>query len=316
MAGGGYRFILSTRWLRYIALAILAVVACLFLADWQDQRRAQRDAEIERIEVNYYGELRPLDSVLGSPTAELDPEDEWARVSMTGSYDADATVLARNRAQQNQAGFYVVVPFVTDSGATIAVARGWIPTSDTGTTPDPAAIPSPPAGRTTVEMWLRPKQDGSGDENPPGLIKAIDPDVIPGMAQPFTEVYGRMASEDPEAAEAITPILPPSTDPGSHLSYTFQWIAFGIMILGAVVYAARREKKAHDAQAAREQGIDPTPVEYVVVDKDVLKQGGKAAARTGSTSSRYGTAPKARPSRRRKPSEEELEDSLLDAQGY
>ncbi|GAA4285492.1 SURF1 family protein [Brevibacterium daeguense] len=316
MAGGGYRFIFSARWLRYIALAILATAVCLLLADWQDRRRAQRNAEIERIETNYYGDVQPLDSVLDSPTDELDADSEWTRVSMTGSYDEDATVLARNRTQRDQAGFYVVVPFVTDSGATIAVARGWIPTSDTGTVPGASAIPSPPPGRTTVEMWLRPKQDGSGDDNPPGLIRAIDPAVIPGMEQPFTEVYGQLAAEDPEAAEEITAILPPSTDPGSHLSYTFQWIVFGIMILGGVVYAARREKKAYDAQAAREQGTRPEPVEYVVVDKDVLKQGGKTAARTGSTASRYGTGPTARPSRRRKPTEEELEDSLLDAQGW
>lgn len=319
---GGYRFVLSARWLRYIALALVAAVACGFLASWQDNRRAARDAEIERIETNYHGAARPLPEVLPDRTAALPVDAEWAKVTATGTYDTAATVLARNRSLQNQAGFYVVVPLVLDSGDTIAVVRGWVPTTSEGSAPAPEAIPAPPAGEVDVEMWLRPRQDASGDSNPPGLIRAIDPDVIPGMDSPVTEAYGQLSAEDPApAGEGLTPLPPPSTDPGSHLSYTFQWIVFGIMILIGVVYAARREKRALDA-ARSEESADAAPTEYVVVDKAALTGGGRRAAGMGTGSGRYGGGRTARPGRadprsaQRQRTEEELEDALLDSQGY
>lgn len=331
---GGYRFVLSARWLRYIALAIVAAVACGFLANWQDHRRAARDAEIERIETNYHGAARPLPEVLPDRTAPLPVDAEWAKVAVTGSYDPGATVLARNRSLQNQAGFYVVVPLVLDSGDTIAVVRGWVPTTSEGSAPAREAIPAPPAGEVDVEMWLRPRQDASGDSNPPGLIRAIDPDAIPGMDSPVTEAYGQLSAEDPAPADdGLTPLPPPSTDPGSHLSYTFQWIVFGIMILAGVVYAARREKRALDA-ARSEQAAEAAPTEYVVVDKAALARGGRRSAGASTGGGRYGGGRTTRPGRadprspqssrskqssrspQRQRTEEELEDALLDSQGY
>lgn len=324
---GGYRFVLSLRWLRYIAIAIVAAIACGFLANWQDQRRSQRDAEIDRIETNYYGAAQPLEAVLPDRTAALPEEDEWQKVTARGTYDTAATVLARNRSLQNQAGFYVVVPLTLGTGEQIAVVRGWVPTDQDGAAPDPASIPAPPPGETEVEMWLRPKQDSSRDSNPPGLIRAIDPAMIPGLDTPYAEVYGELSTEVPPPAAEITALPEPSTSPGSHLSYTFQWITFGIMILGGLIYAARREKKSHETAVARAEAGHPA-VEggpaggewaaesggalrgdsgsgepgYVIVDKESLKRGGSRAdgrARAG-----------------RQPSAEDYEDALLDSQGY
>lgn len=307
-SSGGYRFILSRRWLGYIALAIVAAIVCVFLANWQDHRRAARDAEIERIEANYHGEVRDLAAVVDDPAAPLPESAEWARVRAVGTYDTGSTVLARNRSLQNQAGFYVVVPFDLASGGSIAVVRGWVPTTSEGGPPAIDALPAPPAGEVEIEMWLRPAQDSSEDTNAPGLIRAIDPAVIPGMDAPYTGTYGQLAAESPPPADAaLTELPPPSTDPGSHLSYTFQWLAFAVMILIGVIYAARREKRALEAARAERTGEAPAP-EYVVVDKDAL---------TRRPASRPARRPVPRPARRRnRTSEEELEDALLDSQGY
>ena len=79
------------------------------------------------------------------------------------------------------------------------------------------------------------------------------------------------------------------------------------MILIGVIYAARREKRALEAARAERTGEAPAP-EYVVVDKDAL---------TRRPASRPANRPVARPARRRnRTSEEELEDALLDSQGY
>ena len=111
------------------------------------------------------------------------------------------------------------------------------------------------------------------------------------------------------------------------MSYTFQWIVFGIMILAGVVYAARREKRALDA-ARSEQAADAAPTEYVVVDKAALARGGRRSAGASTGAGRYGGGRTTRPGRadprspqssrspQRQRTEEELEDALLDSQGY
>lgn len=291
---GSYSFLLTPRWLTYIAVAILAALVCGVLSNWQNHRREQRDAEIARIEANYAGPTTALTALVPDTDSPLHEDDEWKRVSLTGTYDTEDTVLARNRTNAGSAGYYVVVPFEVTSGdaagTSIAVARGWIPTDSEGGTPAPDTIPAPPDGTTTVSLWVRPAQDGSKDDNPEGLIRAIDPTRIPGLADGYQHVYGELEAEDPAPAAALTPLPAPDTSPGSHLSYTFQWIVFGIMILGGVALAARRENRARVEEAAREEARiaagGETPVqEYVVVDKAALGRGvGTKAGRYGGTS--------------------------------
>jgi len=47
----------------------------------------------------------------------------------------------------------------------------------------------------------------------------------------------------------------PTPDEGPHLSYAFQWFVFGIMALGALVWAVRQEYRARNSE-------DPAVLEY------------------------------------------------------
>ena len=47
-----YSFLFSPRWLKYIAMTIIVVIACIFLALWQKDRREQREHEIDTINAN------------------------------------------------------------------------------------------------------------------------------------------------------------------------------------------------------------------------------------------------------------------------
>ncbi|WP_349827892.1 SURF1 family cytochrome oxidase biogenesis protein [Brevibacterium litoralis] len=349
MRNGRFGFLLTRRWLTYIALAIVAAAVCGLLSNWQNDRRAQRDAEIDRIETNYGGDLHDITDLLPDTDATLDADDEWKRVELTGHYAVEDTVLARNRTLNAQSGYYVVVPFLvkggadgtgagTPQGASVAVARGWVPTDSTAGTPEDTAIPAVPTGTVTLTGWVRPAQDGSGDENPEGLIRAIDPERIPGMEDGYRHVYLEMESEDP-AGEQITALPVPDTDPGSHLSYTFQWIVFGVMILGGVGYAAVRERRTLDAEAGGPEsgahrvaggpgsGDDSEGAagpDYVVVDKTMLRSRATRKLATGKNQSgrptsrgegRYAGASPSRMQRGRKPATaEDVEDALLDEQ--
>ncbi len=336
MAAESYRFIFSYRWLRYIALAVVAAIACGFLANWQNNRREARDAEIARINANYHGDVEPLSAILKQRDAALPDELDWKRFEARGAYDADSTILVRNRSLDGQAGFYVLVPLITEAGGELAVVRGWVPTGQTGEAPDISALPAPPPGEVTITGWLRPPQEDSEEKASENTIRSINPAIVPGMSAPYTGAYAQLEAEDPAPAERLTALPPPSTDPGSHLSYTFQWIVFGIMILGGVVYAARRERISRDLEAAEQAGRVPR-TDYVVVDKDVIAAGrsrGRAGTPAGRTS-RYGSAGPRRTAarrsaaaasrtagatavsaRRKQGSAEDAEDALLDEQGF
>lgn len=270
-----YSFLFSARWLKYIAMTIIIVIACVFLALWQKDRREQRENEIDTINANYSSQPVGIDQVLSGPSAELNDSDEWKQVSLQGEYEADDTVFARNRTINDQTGFYVVTPFELTTGQTIALVRGWVADADT--------VPAVPQGQQTVTAHLRPAQDGSDDDNPKGMIKAIDPARIPGMDDAYANVYAEVAdtSNGLPDAEGLTPLPPPDLNPGNHLSYMLQWFAFGILIIIAVSISARRERKAAAEAVANSSS---TEEEYVVVDKAALDAGAKIS----QPGSRYG----------------------------
>lgn len=271
-----YSFLISSRWLKYIAMTIVVVIACVFLALWQKDRRDQRNNEIATIEANYSSTPVPIDEILPDTSASLPDSQEWRQASVSGEFLSEDTVLARNRTVNDQTGFYVVVPFRLETGQTLAVVRGFIS--------DPEAIPPAPTGVQDLTVRLRPAQDGSEDNNPAGMIKAIDPARIPGMNDAYHNVYAEAVltgiGTDGTDGNGLTALPEPDRSPGNHLSYMLQWFAFGIMIIIAVSISARKER-----QAAAEAATDPSSdVEYVVVDKAAIAAG----AQVTGTGGRYG----------------------------
>lgn len=287
-----YSFLLSSRWLKYIAMTIVVVIACVFLALWQKDRRAERQHEIDTITANYSADPVDIGEILPTTSATLDADDEWKPVSLTGQYLTADIVLARNRTVGDKVGFYVVVPFQLTSGETIAVVRGWVPESE--------SVPEAPSGEQTITARLRIAQDGSEDTNPAGMIKAIDPARIPGMEDAYANVYAEEA--DVDATAGLTPLPEPDLNPGNHLSYMLQWFAFGIMIIIAVSISARRERKA----TAEALGTDAGDTEYVVVDRAALDAGAKMT----QPGSRYGRGRFVSPSAHGR--DEAVEDELLE----
>ena len=122
-------FLWSRRWIQYIAFALVAAIVCLLLANWQDHRRASRDAEIDRIEAHYSAAPVPLETVLPATDATFSDVDEWTRVEATGTYRPEDATVARNRPKAGSAGYWILVPFDVDGGGTLVVARGWAPGS-------------------------------------------------------------------------------------------------------------------------------------------------------------------------------------------
>ncbi|MGV8978762.1 MAG: SURF1 family protein [Cellulomonas sp.] len=234
-----------------LVLALALGATCTFLGRWQWNRHVVRDAEIRLIDDNYSAAPVPLATLVATSDQLLPPDATWRQVTVTGRYEADATALLRNRPIDSMAGYHVLVPLVVvgggEPGAVLVVDRGWIPTGKNGV--DAPDVAAPPTGIVTVTVRLRPDEASSPRSAPAGQVQAISiPQVLaaggslPAAGSPGAyRVYGEMAAEDPTAGSPLGALPAPSTDPGSHLSYAFQWWTFALGSLIGFTAMARRE---------------------------------------------------------------------------
>ena len=281
------------RWAIYVAVAVAFAIACAFLSDWQFSRNEERAAQLALIERNYDAEPVPLADVIPAG-GELEPQDEWRPVRLTGEYVVDEQLLARNRPHGGTAAFEVLVPFRLDDGRVLLIDRGWVPPGQDR--PEPDAVPTPPDGEVTVIARLRPGEPlpASGRSAPDGQVPTINPALVAETVAPDVGValelsaYGVLVSEDPAPASAPHALESPSEDPGPHLSYAIQWILFAVMGFVFIGYVIRTERR-HRREEAEE------------ADADAARGSADAAA------------PASR--RRRRDRDAEDEDAILDAAG-
>jgi hypothetical protein len=94
------------------------------------------------------------------------------------------------------------------------------------------------------------------------------------------------------------PFAKPTTEEGTHLSYSLQWFAFGVLMFIGFGYAAR--------QQARNAAIDAEDAEAYAAGTDggFMHSSGPVARR------------RTLPRQRKNATAEEEEDAILDAQGF
>ncbi|MBD3940844.1 SURF1 family protein [Microbacterium sp. NEAU-LLC] len=287
------------RWAIYVALAVVFAIACAFLSHWQFSRNEERSHQLALVAQNYGADPVPLAEAI-PPGGELDPQDEWRPVTLTGEYLAEDQLLARNRPHGGTSSFEVLVPFRLDDGRVLLVDRGWVPPGDDQ--PEPDAVPAPPAGEATVVVRLRPGEalPSSGRSAPAGQVPTINLDLVADTIPPDAgealerSAYGVMVSEDPAPSTVPNALEAPSDDPGPHLSYAIQWIMFAIMGFVFIGYVIRTERK-HRREDAEDDEAEP----------DTERPGDAASA-----------APPASPRPRRRDRDAEDEDALIDAAGH
>ena len=250
-----------------VLLGVLIAVGCTLAGRWQWNRHVARDAQIAVVEANYDADPVPLSAVLDSPAQPLAATQEWQPVEVVGRYDPQRTVLLRNRPVDGQPGYHVLVPLVLEEGgepgSVLLVDRGYIPWGDDASSA--VDVPEPPAGSVTVTARLRLDEPSLGRAAPAGQVQSITVDEVlvaggsTDPAQPAYRAYGSLVAEDP-AAGALGALATPSTDPGSHLSYSFQWWTFALgSLVGFSMLARRdlRESADDDPQAAEPTAREP-----------------------------------------------------------
>ncbi|MGN6742105.1 MAG: SURF1 family cytochrome oxidase biogenesis protein [Amnibacterium sp.] len=267
------------RWRRPLALAIVFAIGCALLSWWQFARRAETAAANALVVANYDATPRPLGDVLHG-LGQYRPDQQWTQVTATGTYLVRDQLLVRDRQLGGNPGFEVLTPLRLADGDVFVVDRGFL---SVGTKQDrPDRVPAPPSGQVTVVARLQANEHAiPGRSAPAGEIPSIDLDAVAKEvgAPTYTGAYGLMVREDPPAAVTPQPLEAPSfgDDEGTHLSYAIQWILFAVIAFVALGWSVRR--------SLRDAG-----------DPDILEADRRAAERR----------------RRKAPSDEAVEDTLLD----
>ena len=243
-----WRFLLSRRWVLFaVAVAVLAY-GTWWLGEWQFHRLHDRQAKNEIVETNLDRPAAPVADVL-APGRPAERTDEWRRVTATGEYAVDDTVIVRYRSgDDGAAGVDVVVPLVTADGPALLVDRGFVAVdSRDGVT----------ARRGAGAAHRRGDGDrlgaghGTGDSTQvsDGSTRAISSARI-GEATGL-EVYGGfvdLAEEDPAPDQALERAETPDLGEGPHFFYGLQWWFFGVLAVGGFGYLAWDERRRPRAE--------------------------------------------------------------------
>lgn len=245
------------RWIAYLVLGVLFGVLTFNLGQWQWGRYEAKAERRDLITANYDAPPVPLAQVLADPGTPLAHEDQWRRVSVTGSYDAQDQHLVRNRPHGGVYGYEVLVPLLLADGSAVAVDRGWVPNAQTATTLP--QVPAPPAGQVTVTGWLRPSEPDLGHQLPAGQLPSVHlPSLAAATGLELVQAYIVLQDEQPPAEGRPQALDHPDVQLGSHLAYSLQWwltVPLGVVLVLVMARQTAREESGGPAPRARPRKV-------------------------------------------------------------
>ena len=242
-------------WLRWIAMGL--VVACLAVAfvnlgRWQLDRLQQRRDNNGQVVAHENAPVVDWQSVFTRPLTDA---DQWQRVSVTGTFDAEHSFVVRYRSNAGETGWEIVTPLRTPQG-NVLVSRGFAPRPSAQDFPKTA--PAPPAGEVSIVGSVRRNEQGGSDAITPvdSTMRLINSEAVAGvLPYPLVDGYIGAITVTPAATDALVPVEPPELSEGSHFSYALQWFAFatiagiGLVVLIRSDLRDRRRAAAASAQA-------------------------------------------------------------------
>ena len=229
----------DSNWKIFITV-VVALPLLLRLGFWQ----LERGEEKQQLQQQYAAqdqmlpvELSPLDA--GAQVA-------YQRVYFNGQFDNQHTVLLDNRIYAGVVGYEVLSPFITDSGMTVLVNRGWI-----AGFPDRQQLPTVPVIDARVRLLGKihvPLGEpitlaaDEWSEQWPLVVQWEDISRIASVLQ--TELYTYSVRLAPTAIGALTVDWPAvNTQPEKHWGYALQWFLMAAALFAFWLYSSIRPRQ-------------------------------------------------------------------------
>lgn len=166
-------FLLRPSWLILAVLvAAFAYLCFTVLAPWQLGKNTTTSHRNQLIADSV--DAAPIDIATVLDDQSTDSPAEWRRVTATGSYTPNSTVLVRLRHLDGAPGYSVLATFKLDNGRILLIDRGLVAAVDGSRPPQ---IPDPPAGPQKIEARIRMSE---------GVTPGKDPMVQDGYRQVYS----------------------------------------------------------------------------------------------------------------------------------
>ncbi|NMF31161.1 SURF1 family protein [Corynebacterium ammoniagenes] len=272
--------VLRPSWILLILFVIaFTYVSITVLSPWQLNKDDDIVERNHQLEAAFEEDPIPYQDVFNDGSLEAD--EEWKRVTLSGHYLNEDETLLRMRPVAGPS-YQSLVPFETTQGDVILVNRGWIEAGPANAVPED--LESAPSGQVDLNGFARLGE--AVHPNPP-IERDGYTQVYSINAETITDVTGvdglstgfvQLSDDQPGGLNTI-PL--PSMDRGNHLSYGYQWIAFGILApigLGWFIYSEIRERRRAEKEQAELEALGTT-------DKDDNADAAGATEVTESTES-------------------------------
>lgn len=217
-----------------VALALICL--CLIAAQWQYHRGVDRHHRNYLIEKNIAAPNISL-----TYAASNFAKNEWRSVNTEGVFDANQTILLRNRYFEGKYGFEFLTLFTSSNGEKFWVDRGWIVAGkDALTAP---VIPNTPSG--TVEINGRLRLDTSLPRGSFFALPASGSGLISkwnAQNEVVTEGFylDLLSGSTTDLTPKVSAQLPELSD-GPHMAYALQWVFFaGLVGYGRILIRRTR----------------------------------------------------------------------------
>lgn len=240
-----------------VLLAIAAV--CARLGMWQLDR-AQQSARDAEAAAAAQAQAVPIGDVL-APQATFTGAADRKLVTAEGRFGGDE-VLVPDRGREGRTGLLVVTPFVVaDTGATLAVVRGWVAEPD-----DARAAPAPHGAATVTGVLLVGEPAHDAVDLPPGQVAAVSPAALVNrwggpMYTGYLVATEAVADAAPSGVLLPAPLPDPPTGAWDlqNLAYAAQWWLFGGFAIAIWVRQVRDEARRAVTPVDAAAGSDEAP---------------------------------------------------------
>lgn len=250
-----FRFLLSRRWAGFTVFVLILAYGTWWLGQWQFDRLEDRKASNQIVRTNEHAEPTPVSDVLVEGT-EVAEKDEWRRVTATGTYAVDDTIIWRYRTPDDAKGVDIVVPLVLADGSAVLVDRGWIQTESQDEFDD---LPEPPTGEVTITGWVR--ADGTGDSTDVAQVDGYhatralsSTQVATVLDEPLLTGWLHLDTESPEPTTELRKADLPELDNGPHFFYGLQWWFFGVLAVAGFFYLMYDERRTQRDESVPSDG--------------------------------------------------------------
>lgn len=225
-----------------LGLLILAMIAGLIgLGVWQVERRAWKLDLIRQVEARVSAPVAPAPGPAEWPRITRN-HDQYRHVVLHGAFDNDRETLTQ-AVTNHGPGFWVMTPFRTDTGFTVLINRGFVPTDRRAPQTRRAGQIS---GDTTVRGLLRITEPKGGflraNQPEADLWRSRDVEAI-AHRQGLTDTAPYFVDADATPNPGGWPIggLTVIHFANSHLIYALTWFGLAAMVAFGGAMLARDE---------------------------------------------------------------------------